>query len=97
MFLGVGKSLMEAVYLAAGLIPSSVSRNPANSTYFLENLNLSAEKTRPCLLQCEIMLHILRNFSSIVSDQVMISLTIFSQSLLVEDGQCSSMASVYLP
>ena len=50
MLLGVGKSLMEAVYLAAGLIPSSVILNLANSTSFLANLNFSALNTRPFLL-----------------------------------------------
>ena len=37
--LGVGKSLMVAVYLAAGLIPSLVMRKPTNSISRLTNLN----------------------------------------------------------
>ena len=48
---------MEEVYLAAGLMPSSVIKNPANSTSLL--LNFSALNTRPFLLQWDRMLHIL--------------------------------------
>ena len=50
MLRGVEKSLIAVVYLAAGLIPSSVIRNPANSTSLLVNLNLSELNTMPFLL-----------------------------------------------
>ena len=56
MLRGVGKSLIAAVYLAAGLIPSSVIRNPANSTSLPANLNFSELNTRQFLLQWERML-----------------------------------------
>ena len=49
MLLQVGKSLMEAVYFAAGLIQTSVIMSQANSTSFLANLNFSALKTRPAV------------------------------------------------
>ena len=53
MLRGVGKSLIAAVYLAAGWIPSSVNRNPANSNSLPANLNFSELNTRPFLLQWE--------------------------------------------
>jgi hypothetical protein len=42
---GVEKSLIEVVYLSAGLIPSSVIMNPANYTSLLANLNFLALNT----------------------------------------------------
>ena len=45
MLCGVGKSLMEVVYLSAGLMPSSVIMNPAKSASLLANLNFSALNT----------------------------------------------------
>ena len=94
---GLGKSLMEVVYLTAGLIPSSLIMNPVNSTSLLANLNFSTLNTRLFLLQWERMLQILWKAPSTMSDHVMMSSTIFLKSLTeVVHGQSSMMVSVYL-
>ena len=97
MLLGVGKSLIAAMYLAAGWILSSEMRNPANSTFLLANLNLAGLKIKRLLFQCEIILQILCKDPSTEFDQVMISSTIFVKSFLaVVEGQSSRIVSVYL-
>ena len=97
MLVGMGKSMMASVYLAAGLMPSSVIRNPANSTSLLANQNFAVLNTRLFLLQCDKILHILLKAPVIDVDQVMTLSTIFSKSFTSEvDGQFSNMASVYL-
>lgn len=51
ILLGVGKFLMDSMYLSVGLIPSEVMTNPANSTVSLAKLNFSGENTIPFWLQ----------------------------------------------
>jgi hypothetical protein len=80
------KSMMASVYLAAGLIPSSVMRKPANSTS-----RLAKRKTWPFLLQCDKILHILLKEPVIDVDKVMTSSIIFLKSFTFEvDRQFSS-------
>ena len=72
---------MEAVYFEAGLMPSSVIMSLANSTSPLANLKFAELNTRPFLLHWERMLHILWKAPSMVSECIMMSSTIFSNSL----------------
>ena len=78
MLLGVGKFLMDSMYLAVGLIPSLVISKPANSTVSLAKANFSGEKTIPFLLQWDKIEQILKNESSTESDHWMMSSMIFS-------------------